>query len=82
VTGGHLLSAAFNFLGELLPAPADSPESGAASALTAAFKESLAGLLEHDEQGRPRLTFVLPDAAALDALSGVLGRLLSQTKSA
>jgi hypothetical protein len=29
VSGGHLLSVAFQFLGELLPAPADSSESKA-----------------------------------------------------
>src|SRR2546429_1125234 len=36
VSGGHLLSAAVQFLGELLPAPSDSPESEAATTALAA----------------------------------------------
>jgi hypothetical protein len=83
VSGGQLLSAAFQFLGELLPAPADSTESNsAANALAATLKQSLSDLVEQDDQGRPRLTFALPDATALDGLTNVLPRLLVQTPSA
>jgi superfamily II DNA or RNA helicase len=81
VSGGHLLSAAFRFLGELLPAPPDATESNAANALAATLKQSLTDLVEQDDQGRPRLTFALPDAAALDGLTNVLARLLAQTQS-
>jgi superfamily II DNA/RNA helicase len=81
VSGGHLLSAAFRFLGELLPAPPDATESNAANALAATLKQSLTNLVEQDGQGRPRLTFALPDAAALDGLTNVLARLLAQTQS-
>jgi len=82
VTGGQLLSAAFQFLGELLPAPSASAESTAAStALAATLKQSLTDLVDKDEQGRPRLTFALPDAAALDNLTHVLARLLAQTQT-
>ena len=83
VTGGHLLSAAFNFLGELLPAQPDSPAlQERTSALAMTLKQNLSDLLEQDEHGRPRITFALPDATALDNLTGVLARLLAQTQSA
>src|SRR5580704_4542066 len=83
VSGGHLLSAAFQFLGELLPAPSDSSESKAATtALAATLKQNLADLVEPDDRGRPRLTFALPDATALDGLTNVLARLLVRTESA
>ncbi len=45
------------------------------------LKQSLRDLVEHDEHGRPRLTFALPDATALDNLTNVLARLLAQTQS-
>jgi hypothetical protein len=81
-TGGQLLTAAFHFLGELLP-QSDSPASSAATtALATTLKQSLTDLVEQDELGRPRLTFALPDATALDSLTNVLARLLAQTQSA
>jgi SNF2 family DNA or RNA helicase len=81
VTGGQLLNAAFQFLGELLPAPPASEASTAAnSALAATLKQSLTGLVDQDDHGRPRLTFALPDSAALDNLTHVLARLLAQTQ--
>ena len=83
VSGGHLLSAAFQFLGELLPAQPDSAATKATTAaLATTLKQSLTGLVEHDEQGRPRLTFALPDTAALDNLTNVLARMLAQAQSA
>ena len=82
-TGGQLLTAAFQFLGELLPAPSDSVASNASTtALATTLKQSLTDLVEQDQQGRPRLTFALPDATALDNLTNVLARLLAQTQSA
>ena len=75
LSGGQLLSAAFQFLGELLP-----PSTAANAALVTTLKQNLAELVERDAQGRPRLTFSLPDAAALDNLTVVLARLLSQTQ--
>jgi len=83
LSGGHLLSAAFQFLGELLPAPANSSGSkSAANSLAATLKQSFSDLVEHDEHGRPRLSFVLPDATALDGLTNVLARLIARTESA
>jgi hypothetical protein len=61
-----------------LPAPSDSSESNApANALAATLKQSLADLVEQDGQGRPKLTFTLPDATSLDGLTNVLVRLLT-----
>src|SRR5437879_259765 len=83
VSGGHLLSAAFQFLGELLPEPSDSSESKVATtALAATLKQNLTDLVEPDDRGCPRLTFALPDATALDGLTNVLARLLVRTQSA
>src|SRR5439155_27293378 len=82
-TGGQLLSAAFQFLGELLPAQSDSAASKAATtALATTLKQSFTDLVEQDEHGRPRLTFMLRDATALDELTHVFARLLVQTRSA
>jgi superfamily II DNA/RNA helicase len=83
ITGGQLLGAAFQFLGELLPAPPDSAAStAAASGLAASLKQSLSDLVEQDEQGRPRLSFTLPDATALDNLTNVLANLFARAQSA
>jgi hypothetical protein len=79
VTGGQLLSAAFQFLGELLPPPSTVPSTPSA-VLAETLKQSLTGLVDHDAQGRPRLTFSLPDSAALDNMTHVLARLLAQTQ--
>jgi len=50
-----------------VPAPLDSSESkAAATALAATLKQNLTDLVEPDDRGRPRLTFALPDATALD----------------
>ena len=83
ISGGHLLTAAFQFLAELLPTPSDSLESkAAATALAGTLKQNLRDLMEEDAQGRPRLTFALPDATALDGVTNVLARLLIQAQSA
>ncbi len=80
-TGGQLLTAAFQFLGELLPPQsASSPTNDATNALTATLKQNLAELVDKDEHGRPRLTFCLPDVASLDNLANTLARLLAQNK--
>jgi len=48
--------------------------------LAATLKQNLADLVEPDDRGRPRLTFALPDATALDGLTNVLARLLVRTQ--
>ncbi len=70
--GGELLTAAFRFLGQMLPAESQVPV-----AATRALHERLARGLQTDEQGRPTLTVSFPDRAAFDALAESLARLLS-----
>lgn len=74
-SGGQLLTAAFSFLGELLPQASTPPNPAAAAAL----RQSLADCIEPGEDGRPRLTVTLPNAEALDALAATLAKLLGAT---
>lgn len=76
--GGALVGAAFTFLSELLPA--DDARPGA-NALTDLVRKQLGECLEEDASGRPRLTVVLPDHTALDALARSLGQLLAERGS-
>jgi SNF2-related domain/Helicase conserved C-terminal domain len=71
--GGQLLTAAFAFLGEMLPQhrPAEATERAARQ-----FKARLDECVERDAQGRPQLTVTLPDDAALDNLARSLAVLL------
>lgn len=71
--GGELLGAAFKFLGELV-----SQQSAAKPApqLAADLRQGLEACVENDPSGRPRLSFTLPDRAALDQLSATLAQLL------
>jgi len=71
--GGQLVSAAFSFLGELIPQTGSNAETERAAELV---KERLSECLETDSEGRPQLTITLPDAAVLDNLASSLARLL------
>jgi SNF2 family DNA or RNA helicase len=71
--GGRLLTAAFEFLGAMLPGGSGSAASGHTAI---EFKSRLADCLERDEQGRPRLTVTFPDDAALDTLTRSLAALM------
>ncbi len=71
--GGHLLGAAFSFLGEVLARqePAEQkPE------LTMALRDRLARCLERDDDGRLKMTVTLPDEGALDDLAASLAQIL------
>ncbi len=72
--GGRLLGAAFGFLGELIPAGAETDESRKLGAL---IRASLEGCLEKDDRGLYHLDVTLPDPAALDVLASSLGRILA-----
>ena len=72
--GGQLLSAAFAFLGEMMP----RRETSESSVRTAReLKSRLDQCLERDEQGRPRLTVTLPNESALESLAQSLAALLT-----
>jgi superfamily II DNA or RNA helicase len=73
--GGALVGAAFSFLSELLPAQSTQP---GADHLADLVRKQLAECLEEDAAGRPRLSVVLPDRSALDALARSLGHLLAE----
>lgn len=72
--GGQLLTAAFAFLGEMIPQ--QQPTEGSAR-MALALKARLDECLERDAEGRPRLTVTLPDEAALDNLTRSLAALLA-----
>jgi hypothetical protein len=76
--GGQVLSAAFNFLGELLPPTAPTPES---QRLAADLQQRFAECVETDGDGRTKLTVTFPDAQALQTLTESLSRLLAAGKS-
>lgn len=72
--GGHLLTAAFSFLGELLPpatATVLAPEA------ISAIKSGLAQCVATGEDGKLRFAVVLPDTGALDALAATLAKLMA-----
>ncbi|HUE73758.1 MAG TPA: DEAD/DEAH box helicase [Pirellulaceae bacterium] len=71
--GGELLGAAFKFLGELVAqqSPAAPPPQ-----LAADLRQGLETCVESDPSGRPRLSFTLPDRAALDQLAATLAQIL------
>jgi hypothetical protein len=71
--GGQLLSAAFTFLGEMVPQR--EPSDGAAR-MAREIQDRLNECLERDDQGRPRLTVTLPDAGALEKLARSLAAVL------
>lgn len=72
--GGQLLSAAFTFLGEMIP---QREPTDAAARVAREFKARLDECLERDGQGRPRLTVTLPNEAALENLARSLAALLT-----
>jgi superfamily II DNA/RNA helicase len=72
--GGQLLTAAFTFLGEMIPQRV--PTNGAAQ-MASELKARLEECLERDEQGRPRLTVTLPNEAALENLARSVAALLT-----
>ena len=72
--GGQLLSAAFAFLGEMIPQREDTQAS---ARMALEFKARLDQCLERDGQGRPQLTVTLPDEAAIEKLARSLATLLA-----
>jgi len=77
VAGGQLLTAAFNFLGEMVPKQEETEQSRQMAQL---FRGSFADCMEKDEEGRPKLTVTLPDETALDNLANSLAALLARSR--
>lgn len=71
--GGHLLGAAFSFMGEML---AQQQETEKSAALAEALKAKLAQCLDRGEDGKLKMTITLPDESALDTLARSLAQML------
>lgn len=69
LSGGHLLNAAFAFLGDSLPAPTTEADTERTSALQKQFSEGLAQCITRDADGRPCLQLTLPDDSSLETLA-------------
>ena len=70
---GQLLTAGFTLLDELLGARTEKQPS---PAVTERIKTRLAECVERDEQGRSKLSILLPNAAVLEQIATVLSRLI------
>jgi superfamily II DNA/RNA helicase len=70
--GGELLTAAFRFLGEIIP---QSTEQELPEEFERQFRSQLESCLERDDQGRMKLTVTLPDPEAFNSISRSLARL-------
>jgi superfamily II DNA/RNA helicase len=77
--GGELLSAAFTFLGEIVPEGEETEHSREMAEL---IKHRLSDCMEKDDEGQVQLTVTLPDPAALEALAGSLSRWLASSGDA
>ncbi|MDR1745186.1 MAG: helicase, partial [Planctomycetota bacterium] len=77
--GGRLLSAAFDFLGEMLPAAGvkTATPSPSMSLPGEQIYASLMECVETGEDGRPRFSVTLPDHGALKKLAEALGRAMA-----
>jgi hypothetical protein len=72
--GGQLLTAAFGFLGEMVPHAEETEE---AKRVAETIKKRFDECLTKDEEGRLKLTVTLPDASAVHGLAASIARLLS-----
>ena len=72
--GGQLLSAAFNFIGEMFPKQEDTEEI---NQMTGTFEKYLAGCLDRDENGQLKMTFTLPDESALHSIAKSLAKMVN-----
>lgn len=71
--GGHLLGAAFAFIGEMFPRKEETEET---LHLAESLKSRLADCLEKDENGRLKMTITLPDESVLNNLAKSLAQIL------
>lgn len=71
-TGGVLLGAAFDFIGEMFAAKAPGDQEARMAEL---LKEKLKSCMEKDEDGNLKLTLTLPDESFLDKMASSLARL-------
>ncbi len=72
--GGQLIQAAFQFLGELVPEPADPAAAGRMADL---IQQQLSECVSQETDGQVKLTLTLADNTAMSGLVNSLVRLLS-----
>ncbi|OED37080.1 helicase [Chromatiales bacterium (ex Bugula neritina AB1)] len=77
VAGGQLMGAAFNFIGQMLPAEPETPRT---RKLTADLLHRFEQCVETDDQGRPKLTVTLPDQSSLKNLAESIARMMASAK--
>jgi superfamily II DNA/RNA helicase len=84
--GGEMLGAAFRFIGELLgeaggsqSAPGSQTVTSAGNQMRERMKALLSECMERTDDGGWRMSVKFADAAALDSLAEVLGRLAMRT---
>ncbi|GAB6095259.1 DEAD/DEAH box helicase [Desulfatiferula olefinivorans] len=73
-TGGVLLGAAFDLIGEMFASKAPGDQDARMAEL---MKEKLKSCMETDEDGNLKLTLTLPDESFLDKMAASLARLSS-----
>ena len=71
--GGHLLGAAFAFIGEMLPKKEETEET---LQMAVSLRTRLSECLEKDEEGRLKMTITLPDESVLNNLAKSLAQIL------
>jgi hypothetical protein len=76
---GEMLGTVFSFLAERVQNGADRPPPSEET--VNAVRSRLDGCVEADPSGRPRLSFTLPDRAAVDTLARTLSQLLVGSES-
>ncbi|MBN2715437.1 MAG: DEAD/DEAH box helicase [Deltaproteobacteria bacterium] len=80
--GGELLSAAFSFLNEMVPAAEDTKSAASATdKLTAQFRAGLSNCLEKTDSGEYQLRVSFKNMDALDTLAASLARLAALGKA-
>ena len=72
--GGHLVGAAYAFIGEMLSGKDESDEAGQ---LAGAFKAKLSDCMEKEEDGSLRMTISIPDESFLDNMARSLARMVA-----
>jgi len=75
--GAGVLTAVCQLVRELVPADEDHQPD---PAVVSQVRAGLDGLVRKDDQGRPQLQLTLPDAGALDQLSGALATLFGMSQ--
>jgi superfamily II DNA/RNA helicase len=77
--GGKLLSATFDFLGQLMP---DTPVTPESEQMTRLLKSQLSACIETGDSGVSRLTVALPDTSALDGFVETMARVIAANAQA